>query len=811
MNKEMIWGRDEQLRRARMALDHRSNVVISGGRGVGRTRVLRALAKTISTPSVRLHRRPGGLITVCDSAGSDGAVVDETGIPAMVADLAADETTIVVDDLDHLPVGLAEALIGAVLHHGAMFVAVTCPAAVAAAGDQRRAAALEALCEHPRTVRVMIEPLSLAHSARLSDALRTHNFEGDPADDVWNIALHRLAGGNPALIEQCVEFAANARRMDALMPLDPAYDPLTGRIVEIAHNMTGSLTRDQLCVLSVIAELGPTPLLCLRAAVTAGTLATLRDCGLLAASTDAMHIAACEIAARVAADRLGHAEIAVCRERVAAGLLRLAASGTRLGIRSVAFCARYAPDPSHECEVATLRRLRDSAALAVARSSRPADAIRMVTERPQPVPVRSLVALTLAYDAVGRGEEADALLADVPPPADTEEATLVIRTLVQRLVAIEDGGERARERLSAVAEWFTDDPSWRTIAESAMSLFRTMSDPAVEPSEEEIPAARPRAHADAVAYRDANAAVLAALRGKGGAAIALMEPRRQRHGLDAEPRLDVYQRHVLTSIMLRHDLPAVRASLRRRMLAARCLDRQDDVTVLAVLDAALHACLGDADRLFGSLSCLGLSSSANIRVWTDLLLAAGYGMVGDVVNASAALARAEAVPSTWAGRAYGLARTVTHALIDVVADREHLALHRLTVDLPLAERYAPVFLPTMLELALRAGMRPSDVLSRATGYAQRFDLPALKALIEQVREMLGESSVRSLDRLTAREREVVLLSASGHTNAVIAERLHLSIRTVESHLHHARTRLGMSRSERFEVVTRAAPRRSFAV
>lgn len=813
MNKELIWGRDEPLRRAMWALDHRRNVLITGGRGAGRTRILSALTTTMSTPSVRVRQRPGGMISVFDSAGA-AAVVEEARVPAMVADLVADETTILVDDLDRFPAGLIETLIGAVLHHGATFVAITCPAVVASAVDRRLAAALKTLCEHPRTVSVMIEPLSLADSTRLSDSLRTRHFGSEPGDDVWNSALHRLTGGNPALIEKTVEFAAAAHRLDALMPLDPACDPLTGRIVDIAQDMIASLTSDELCVLSVIRELGPTPLRYLRVAVTAGALATLRDCGLLSASTDTFNIAACEIAARVAADRLGRAEIEGCRGRVAAGLLGLATSGTRLGIRAVTFCARYAPEPGDECGIATLQQLRDSAALAVARSSRPADAIRMaglVLDRPGPVPVRSRVALALAYDAVGRGADADVLLADVSPPADPEEATLLVRVLVNRLVAIEDGGAQARERLSVISEWLGDDPSWGTIAESAMTMFRILSDPTVEPLEMQIPAARPGADADAVAYRDANVAVLSALRGNGGAAIALMEPRRQRHGLDAEPRLDIYQRHVLTSIMLQHDLPAVRASLRRRMLTARCVDRQDDLTVLAILDAALHARLGDADGIFGSLSCLRLAPSANTRVWTDLLLAVGYAMVGDVINASAALARAEAVPSTWAGRAYGLARTVTHVLIDVIAGRSHLALHRIGLELPLAERHAPVFLPTMLELALRAGMRPSDLLSRATGYARRFDLPALTALIEQVRETLGEPSVRSLDRLTAREREVVLLAASGHTNAVIAERLHLSIRTVESHLHHARTRLGMSRSERFEVVTRAAPRRVFAV
>jgi DNA-binding NarL/FixJ family response regulator len=44
-------------------------------------------------------------------------------------------------------------------------------------------------------------------------------------------------------------------------------------------------------------------------------------------------------------------------------------------------------------------------------------------------------------------------------------------------------------------------------------------------------------------------------------------------------------------------------------------------------------------------------------------------------------------------------------------------------------------------------------------------------------------------RLSAREREVAGLAARGLTNQEIAERLHLSVRTVESHLYRASVKL----------------------
>jgi len=46
--------------------------------------------------------------------------------------------------------------------------------------------------------------------------------------------------------------------------------------------------------------------------------------------------------------------------------------------------------------------------------------------------------------------------------------------------------------------------------------------------------------------------------------------------------------------------------------------------------------------------------------------------------------------------------------------------------------------------------------------------------------------------LTQREREVLRLLALGHTNAQVAERLHLSVRTVETHRANLQGKLGVS-------------------
>jgi two-component system response regulator NreC len=105
--------------------------------------------------------------------------------------------------------------------------------------------------------------------------------------------------------------------------------------------------------------------------------------------------------------------------------------------------------------------------------------------------------------------------------------------------------------------------------------------------------------------------------------------------------------------------------------------------------------------------------------------------------------------------------------------------------------------PAFAERAMEAG---------ASGYLFK-DAPG-EELIEAIRAAAaGESHVsasvaRSMERrsrqrgaapeLTPRETEVLSMIARGHTNGEIAERLALSVRTVETHRTHIQQKLGTS-------------------
>jgi DNA-binding CsgD family transcriptional regulator len=92
---------------------------------------------------------------------------------------------------------------------------------------------------------------------------------------------------------------------------------------------------------------------------------------------------------------------------------------------------------------------------------------------------------------------------------------------------------------------------------------------------------------------------------------------------------------------------------------------------------------------------------------------------------------------------------------------------------------------------------PQPERSRRGGTAERGATGAEHPLAAECEGVQTPALRRTIDprslRLTRREWEIAELAAGGDSNSEIAARLRISVRTVESHLYHAMTKLGVTR------------------
>ena len=113
--------------------------------------------------------------------------------------------------------------------------------------------------------------------------------------------------------------------------------------------------------------------------------------------------------------------------------------------------------------------------------------------------------------------------------------------------------------------------------------------------------------------------------------------------------------------------------------------------------------------------------------------------------------------------------------------------------------------------ARRRGRRRGSSAGDRPAWRRRPDLALLdrlgaRPLAARARALLGgqAAAVDGPPQLSPREREVAELVADGLSNAAIAERLVVSVRTVTSHLDHAYTKLGSGRARSWPARSAAA-------
>jgi DNA-binding CsgD family transcriptional regulator len=112
---------------------------------------------------------------------------------------------------------------------------------------------------------------------------------------------------------------------------------------------------------------------------------------------------------------------------------------------------------------------------------------------------------------------------------------------------------------------------------------------------------------------------------------------------------------------------------------------------------------------------------------------------------------------------------------------------------------------------LRRVRRPAEARTQLTAALEVFDRLGAEPFVQITRAELRAAgvtasvssvAVEGLGSLTAQERQIVAMAASGLTNREIGQRLNLSPRTIASHLYNVYPKLGVSRRHQLrDIVT----------
>ncbi len=315
-------------------------------------------------------------------------------------------------------------------------------------------------------------------------------------------------------------------------------------------------------------------------------LARLHDGNLLVVSPDAGTAAVSPLLARMVETAREDGEPDDRRD-VALRLLDLATHGDALTPSEEVYCARHGAVEAGSPRAATLAALLPRAALSLARSSTPRDALAIVARMSEPdADLRASAAVILARIALDDHDAAARALEILPRPATAVERELALHVVVRTLCATCAGLDAARTRLREVIEWAPDDDDWRTRvahAEAMLALPHGASFP-----ERASASAADTPRPDAEAFDDALRAATAAAGGETARARALLSGRQATHGWHVESDLTMFLLHAHTMVTIGEDLDVVESATRRRLLSARWADNQDEIAVLALLDATVQ-------------------------------------------------------------------------------------------------------------------------------------------------------------------------------------------------------------------------------
>lgn len=272
------------------------------------------------------------------------------------------------------------------------------------------------------------------------------------------------------------------------------------------------------------------------------------------------------------------------------------------------------------------------------------------------------------------------------------------------------------------------------------------------------------------------------------------------------------------------DLSGVGSRLTRRAVLAVQNDDHDDMVLASALSACLHAMAGDANAAEVELAVVSSAAGADadIPAWilpmVRISVAICFALKGEAARAEELLQVSRergaetplvqwflAIADTALDHAHGtsddgitperaerLLRTGRGGLLLEM----HALFHLVTAIRSAAP--APEHVQRLRELGGLVDAPVAAIVRRWTAAAAvgsgRVDADRNAFLLWSAGGWTGQSSAErvagGVELLSEREREVALLIAEGKSNRAIAEKLFLSVRTVESHVYVARQKVG---------------------
>lgn len=856
----MSWpliGRSEETRtiEAALAAPDVSGVLVCGAEGVGKSRTTReALSAaasagwetrwTVGTSSARAIPL-GAFTSWAPSDATDTVQLLRGVIESLTAARPGAKVVVGVDDI-HLLDELSIFVVHQIVQQGLAKLVVTVRA------DEPIPAAVHEMRKVGDFVRLDLRPLSQADTTSLLSAALSGSVDSDASQRLW-----KLTGGNVLYLRNIVEQEiADRRIVDERGCWRWVGDPMVPPgLVELIESRIGSLPPVVSDVIDLLAVGEPIDLATLTRLTDADAIEQAETRGLITLTP-----AGGGIEARVAHPLYGE----IRRNRAARTRLRrlrglvaseLAASSDRDDIRVVVRRASLSLESDLEPDPELLVRAANGAVwLAdLALAERLAEAAIRAGAGQEPTFVRAH-----ALSWLGRGAEADAVLAEVPVEglSDHDRARLAFLRCSNMMWALGDP-LRAKELIDEAARHAPAD------ARTYIDAFLTVYWFALDQPEAAVQVSRELALEDLPVVGAEIAWVLAQIladAGRTGEALAVAEsgyevasrsldaPHMRFNIADAEvtalllagniaDALDVAERTRRQSA----DLPGAAQALGVAVAGRAALGAGDLRTASALLDRAAESLSASYPIGWGYRYSIPRTTALAMRGLTDEA-AAGLADIAKVQRTFRSLDDELSLAKAWvsagqgavseaikfAGEAAESARSVGRFAAEVLClqtatqfgdrtcgprlreltsmvegprvelavrfavalrDGDGAELSSLSEDFEAAgDRVAAVDALAHAALAYRRQGKRGSALSAATRADALADACGGLStwVLRQAREPLP---------LTEREVEIALLIGEGLLNRGIAERLTLSVRTVESHIFRAMSKTGTTSRE----------------